>query len=110
MDLLVHQRYGRLTQTKLGFKVTTTSTLMRQKLILAVIVILSTSPVGAQNEPANAIFWKELQALCGKAFAGEVAAAPVDDTTFKDKALVMHVRSCENDRIRIPFSVGEDRS
>jgi hypothetical protein len=33
-----------------------------------------------------------------------VQAAPADDTTFKDKELVMHVRACENDRIRIPFS------
>ncbi|HUE82536.1 MAG TPA: hypothetical protein VMM84_10535 [Pyrinomonadaceae bacterium] len=83
---------------------------MTQKLILACFIALSTTSVQAQAEPANAIFWKELQALCGKAFAGEVAAAPADDTTFKAKALLMHVRSCEGDRIRIPFVVGEDRS
>ena len=51
-----------------------------------------------------------MQKLCGKAFNGTVAAAPADDTMFKDKTLVMHVRSCEADRIRIPFVVGEDRS
>lgn len=61
-------------------------------------------------EPGMNVFWKELQKLCGKAFAGSVAAAPADDTTFKDKALVMHVRACEKDRIRIPFMVGDDRS
>lgn len=61
-------------------------------------------------EPGINVFWKELQKLCGKAFAGSVAAAPADDTTFKDKALVMHVRACEKDRIRIPFMVGDDRS
>lgn len=55
-------------------------------------------------------FWAELRKLCGKAFAGTVAAAPPDDTTFKGKELVMHVRSCEADRIRIPFFVGADRS
>ena len=58
----------------------------------------------------SAIFWTELEKLCGKAFEGTVANAPADDTTFKDKKLVMHVRSCEKDRIRIPFFVGEDRS
>ena len=63
-----------------------------------------------QVESPNATFWKELQKLCGKAYAGTVAAAPADDTTFKDKALAMHVRACEPDRIRIPFFVGEDRS
>lgn len=58
----------------------------------------------------NVMFWNELRKLCGKAYAGTVAAAPADDTTFKDKALVMHVRSCQKDHIRIPFSVGDNRS
>ena len=58
----------------------------------------------------STIFWTELQRLCGKAFAGTVAAAPEDDTTFKGKELVMHVRACEKNRIRIPFFVGTDKS
>lgn len=58
----------------------------------------------------SAIFWTELEKLCGKAFEGKVENAPADDTTFKDKKLVMHVRACEKDRIRIPFFVGEDKS
>jgi hypothetical protein len=66
---------------------------------------------GQSKKPtSSALFWADLQKLCGKAFAGSVAAAPADDTTFKDKALVMHVRSCQKNRIRIPFFVGEDRS
>lgn len=56
------------------------------------------------------IFWEDLSKLCGKAFGGTVIAAPADDTTFKDKTLLMHVRACEKDRIRIPFVVGTDRS
>lgn len=55
-------------------------------------------------------FWQSLQQLCGKAYKGTVIAAPANDTTFKDKILVMHVRACEKDRIRIPFFVGENRS
>lgn len=55
-------------------------------------------------------FWSSLQKLCGKAFAGSVENAPADDTVFKDKKLVMHVRACEKNRIRIPFFVGEDKS
>ena len=47
----------------------------------------------------STIFWTELQRLCGKAFAGTVVAAPEDDTTFKGKELVMHVRACEKNRI-----------
>lgn len=83
---------------------------MRKKLILVCLIVVSTISVQAQAERGNTIFWKELEKLCGKAYAGTVVAAPADDTTFKDKTLVMHVRSCEKDRIRIPFVVGEDRS
>ena len=83
---------------------------MRQTLILLCLLAVSTITVRAQSEPASAVFWKELEKVCGKAFAGIVVAAPADDTTFKDKTLVMHVRSCEKDRIRIPFVVGENRS
>ena len=83
---------------------------MVQKFLLACLIACSAVTVQAQAEPANAVFWKELQKLCGKAFVGTVIAAPADDTTFKDKTLVMHVRSCEKDRIRIPFVVGADRS
>jgi hypothetical protein len=76
------------------------------------LLILIGVPISglAQAQPSNVVFWNELQKLCGKAFAGSVAAAPADDTTFKDKKLVMHVRACGPNRIRIPFVVGDDRS
>jgi hypothetical protein len=55
-------------------------------------------------------FWSNLQALCGQAFAGEVLQAPAGDTTFAGRRLVMHVRECADQEIKIPFHVGEDRS
>lgn len=81
--------------------------------ILFLGLVLTLSPAAfAQNKTADARaeFWNALQALCGKAFAGTVAAAPEGDETFKDKPLVMHVRACEKNRVRIPFFVGDDRS
>lgn len=57
---------------------------------------------------ANA-FWSTLQALCGKSFEGELEL-PEDDEDFAGKRLVMHVRSCEGNVIRIPFFVGDDKS
>ncbi|NNF00833.1 MAG: hypothetical protein HKN25_17590, partial [Pyrinomonadaceae bacterium] len=57
----------------------------------------------------NKTFWLSLLTHCGKAYAGEIIHAPENDS-FRGKKLVMHVRSCEEDRIRIPFFVGEDRS
>lgn len=55
-------------------------------------------------------FWGALQALCGRAFAGRVVEAPAGDTTFAGRALVMHLRECGEDTLRIPFHVGVDRS
>jgi len=80
-------------------------------LILCGLFLCSQIALAQTKTPGEAdIFWNNLQTLCGKAFAGTVANAPAEDTTFNDKALVMHVRSCEKDRIRIPFFVGENRS
>ena len=58
----------------------------------------------------SAVFWTELQKLCGKAYAGALVSAPENDADFKGKELVMHVRACEKNRVRIPFFVGEDKS
>ncbi len=55
-------------------------------------------------------FWERLTALCGQSFDGESLRAPEGDDGFDNVRLVMHVRSCEPDRIRIPFVVGDDLS
>lgn len=81
-------------------------------LLLAGLLITIGPPALAQTavKAGHQTFWTELQKLCGKAFAGTIAAAPAGDTTFQDKELTMHVRACETDRARIPFFVGADRS
>ncbi len=84
----------------------------RYSLLFIAFVLIGTASVRAQANLASPAdtFWSELQKLCGKAFAGSVAAAPENDMTFAGKDLKMHVRSCEKDRIRIPFVVGDDLS
>ncbi len=74
------------------------------------MILLGGAPAAFAQPAPSEVFWAELEKLCGKAFAGKVAAAPADDATFKDKELVMHVRACEKNRVRIPFFVGADRS
>jgi hypothetical protein len=54
-------------------------------------------------------FWGMLQTLCGKSFEGQLEL-PENDDDFGGKQLVMHVRSCEDNIIKIPFFVGEDKS
>jgi hypothetical protein len=72
----------------------------------------ATSAPSASTTPRDA-FFNHLTALCGQAFAGEVEVDRPGSTgpnPFADQALVMHVRECSQQEIRIPFHVGEDRS
>lgn len=63
------------------------------------------------GDAARDQFFKRLASLCGRAFEGVVASPPAAaDAAFAGKQLVMHVRDCGKDEIRIPFHVGEDRS
>jgi len=56
-------------------------------------------------------FWQNLRALCGQAFEGRVVEGTAPgDAAFRGQRLVMHVRACGADEIRIPFHVGENRS
>lgn len=56
------------------------------------------------------VFWERLRQLCGKAYAGRLAEGNESDSVFARGPLVMHVRSCTTDEVRIPFHVGADRS
>jgi hypothetical protein len=76
--------------------------------LLAVLALLSCGAPAPQA--ADATFWNQVFALCGSAYAGRLVEAPAGDTSFAGKSLVMHVRSCDDSVIRIPFHVGEDRS
>ncbi len=80
------------------------------KTFLGLVFLSSTAFSQAPAQPGAEAFWNELAKLCGKAFAGSIAVDTSNSPDFAGKAMVMHVRSCEKDRIRIPFFVGEDRS
>ncbi len=55
-------------------------------------------------------FFAALSAHCGKAFDGRLVSTDEADKDFAAERLVMEVRSCTDDEIRIPFHVGENRS
>ena len=68
----------------------------------------------ASMAPAEA-FLAALARHCGQAFAGRIVAnqpASAQPDAFAGKALVMHVRGCDNpaEEIRVPFHVGDDHS
>lgn len=64
----------------------------------------------AQEQTTSEKFWKQLEIHCGKAYEGTITAGAVEGDGFTGKKLVMHVRTCDKNTIRIPFFVGEDKS
>lgn len=78
------------------------------KYILLIALFWIQFSVFSQEKSASTQFWETLSAHCGKAYEGKLIS-PESDPRFAGR-LVMHVRSCEDGRLRIPFFVGEDRS
>jgi hypothetical protein len=77
--------------------------------IVSLAVLLWSASLAFAN-PQNE-FWQNLQALCGQAFEGRmVEGTAASDEAFGSKVMVMHVRQCGENEIRIPFHVGENRS
>lgn len=64
----------------------------------------------ATHISARDTFWSHLQQLCGGAFPGTMVQGNESDSDFATQPMVMHVRECGDDEIRIPFHVGENRS
>lgn len=78
---------------------------------LLILLLLITPGTLRALPPDQEAFWRELRQLCGQAFAGKVAeSTSATDAAFRDQVLVMHVRSCDENEIRIPFHVGANRS
>jgi hypothetical protein len=84
-------------------------TLFVRALVVSFVFAVTASGQSATTSPVDT-FWGNLQKLCGKAYSGTIVADTSNSPDFAGKALVMHVRSCEKNRIRIPFFVGDDRS
>jgi hypothetical protein len=87
---------------------------MKNIALLTAVMLAACAPSvsprpAAPAHPADA-FMARIQQLCGKAFEGRVVTNDPADTAFAGKRLVMHVRECRPDEVRIPFHVGDDRS
>lgn len=75
------------------------------------LVLAACGPnVTTQSSPQSE-FWATLSDLCGSAFEGRLTEGSEGArASFGTQYMVMHVRDCTNDEIRIPFHVGENRS
>ncbi len=77
----------------------------------ALLLFLSLGACATVEPPApQDEFFRRLSALCGQAFAGRVVSTDAADANFTGQPLVMHVRECSADEIRVPFHVGDNRS
>lgn len=83
---------------------------MIRKLLLAILLFATAAPAQASFVAEGQVFFWALSSLCGKSFEGRVVTADPADKDFAGKRLVMRVGDCTDDQVRIPFSVGEDRS
>jgi len=87
---------------------------MKKRSGLLALLMLSLAPALALaaeggDKPGEA-FWQALQKLCGKSFQGQLLNPQARDADMAGKQLLMQVRSCSENEIRVPFHVGEDHS
>ncbi|WP_409020496.1 hypothetical protein [Brevundimonas vesicularis] len=68
------------------------------------------APQSAEAPGPQDAFFQNLTELCGQRFEGKVVTTDPADADFANNRLLMHVRDCSAEEIRIPFWVGEDHS
>ncbi len=79
---------------------------MRKLFFFALPMALSATALASPVDE----YWSNLEQLCGNAYEGELITHPEGETGFVGHRLVMHVRDCQPERIRIPFVVGDNLS
>ena len=83
---------------------------MQRIAILTLFFLAAGCAVVPDTPPPQAQFFERLLTLCGKSFEGRMASDDPADSDMAGERLVMHVRTCSDDEVRIPFHVGQDRS
>lgn len=77
---------------------------------LALLPLLAGCAAVAAEPAPEDVFFAQLRSLCGRAFEGRVVTTDAADREMAGERLVMHVRSCSDREIRVPFHVGANRS
>lgn len=81
---------------------------MMGKALLAMLLLGATAAGATESADSREAFFDGLSALCGVRFEG--SSSFPEDGPFAGKLLRAVIDQCGDDEIRIPFSVGEDRS
>ncbi len=85
------------------------------KVILTSSIFYFSNSAMANEAPLVSIdthdnFFDRIKGHCGKAFLGQVTVDNASGDGFANKKLVMHVRNCSDEKLEIPFHVGDDAS
>lgn len=82
-----------------------------KRLILTCLLALSAcASAPAADVGPQAAFMARLKELCGQRFEGKIVSTDAADADMAGQRLIMHVRDCTADEVRIPFAVGADLS
>lgn len=79
-------------------------------LSLCALFILACANQPYQLSKTQQSFYKQMASHCGKSYAGKVIFPADGKDPFAGQPLTMHVATCSDTTIRIPFHVGEDKS
>ena len=73
------------------------------------LIACDSSPAPAPQPSAQGMFFERLSELCGKAYAGQLVSEQEADAGMAGKPMIMHVASCDQNEIQIPFHIAEGR-
>jgi len=79
--------------------------------LVSAAIVIATSLGGCvsatPSRTAQDMFFDRLAAYCGQAFAGSLVSNEAPDADMVGMPMVIHVRNCSNQEIRVPFHVGQ---
>ena len=76
----------------------------------AVGMLMALQPSSSMAEDKQAIFFEQLKSLCGQAFLGKVYKDTADSATYRGKDVILHIRDCSDEQIKMPMHVGDNSS
>ena len=86
---------------------------MKSLIVIFLSNLFLASSFAQENVPSISsqdAFFTAVSKLCGNAYSGTITVDNDPSDSFSNKALVMHVRRCNETQLQIPFHVGDDAS
>ncbi len=84
---------------------------MKIKILSIILITTIICSCGFNNKSKTKLdFFNQLSQYCGKTFEGETVFPDDPSDDFAGKKLVMHIKECSDNEIRVPFAVGKNTS